>query len=216
MPEEKPLGALVDPRGFESTALTEGEYDQLKTALAIVRRCDDDASFMVLNHLLIVESFAENPARRAVTQWDAIAGFLEWIDQTGGSDGILVDSRSTADKGKDILRLHGDEAEVLGQTLETLRREGWLEGWLRVLVGTIADGKEPAEQHPTPLQVMQMLTLAAGEFQEELDSAKRFAARRPDLLFPVMRCEGDDPEMLETPPPARGHVKQPKSKRKAA
>ncbi|MCU1337083.1 MAG: hypothetical protein JWO19_2664 [Bryobacterales bacterium] len=58
MPEQSPtLGALVQPRGFESLAVTSEEYGYLKTALSVIRRCDSgDLSYSVLIHLLIVEA----------------------------------------------------------------------------------------------------------------------------------------------------------------
>ena len=121
---------------------------------------------------------------------------------------------------------HGDtqlltesEEETLRFTLAAIRLGGWFSKWLDLQVHAIATNNLPGDRHPSPLQIAGSLTTAIAEWQEELDAAKRVAARRPDLLFPVMRCEGDDPELvLETPPPepAAKPRRAPKRSRKAA
>ena len=219
MPEERPLGALVDPRGLESVALNSEEYGQLKTALAIVRRRDyGDMSFSVLNHLLIVEGFAGHPDGRPIEEWDGLAGFLEWIDQHAGSDGILVDARSTTMRreiddgsfGKEILRLEGHEFAQLRHALLAIRAGGWFAEWLKVVTSIVAGAKSPIDKYPTPLQVMQMLTVDAAEFEKEMDAAKDFALHRPDLLFPTPPAK---PEAVPEPSTTSTKPKRQRARR---
>jgi hypothetical protein len=203
MPETRSVGGLVAPSGRESEGLSTREYYELKTALSVLRRRDDsDMSYSVLSHLLMAESFDE----RQVEEWDGLRGFLEWIDTNEGSEGILVDNRSQSSlrqgesSVKEILRLHGDEYVDLENMLVVIRNGGWFGRWISTLVNSVARSDHPTEKYPTPLQVMQTLTLDNGEFLDSLAAAKDLAEQRPDLLFPVMRCEGDPPAESATIP----------------
>ena len=214
MPEERSAGLLVSPMG-NAEPLTKDEHAQLELIRQILNEDTGlSAAFEWLLHL------AAKPEERRMND----AGVLKRIadhyfgDNADESDGMLL-KRFTEPGIADLLSEW--EAEVLSHTLITLRLGGWFPGWLACQVGTIADAKVDLhdDQYPSPLKIAGTLGLAIAEWQGELDAAKRVAARRPDLLFPVMHCEGDDPKMvLETPPPEptpKRHSAR-KARRKAA
>ncbi|MCU1337082.1 MAG: hypothetical protein JWO19_2663 [Bryobacterales bacterium] len=87
---------------------------------------------------------------------------------------------------KEILRLHGEEFRDLENMLAVLRNGGWFGRWLVCAVNLAARSAHRTEKYPTPLEVMQSLTLDNnGEFQDALQAAKEIAEQRPDLLFPA-------------------------------
>ena len=218
MPEERTLGALVDPCGHEADGLTKCEYDELKTALAILRRRDgSDMTYSILYHLLLVEG-----CPREVEERDGLRGFLEWIDAHEGSDGILVDNRTQSKLNageswvKEAIRLYGNEFKDLENMLAVLRNGGWFATWIARILETPAQSEDLTERYPTPLQVMQTLTLDNGEFQDSLQAAKEIAKQRPDLLFPAPPAE---PEVVADPATTAKRAKAPharKARKKAA
>jgi hypothetical protein len=90
---------------------------------------------------------------------------------------------------KEILRLYGDEYVDLENMLVVIRNGGWFGRWIATVVSSAARSDHPTEKYPTPLQVMQMLTLDNGEFRDSLTAAKEFAEQCPDLLFPAPPAE---------------------------
>ena len=197
MPDERSAGLLVSPIGH-AEALAKDEHAQLELVRQILNEDTGlSAAFKFLLHL------AAKPEQRRMDD----AEVLKWIvhhymtDNTDDGAGLLISRFTIPGEGDSLSEF---ELEVLSHTLITVRNGGWLPGWLASQVGTIANAKVdlPEDQYPSPLKIAGTLTLAIAEWQDELDAAKRTAARRPDLLFPVMRCEGDDPnDPLEVPPP---------------
>ena len=191
MPEERSAGLLVSPMGH-AEALDKDEHAQLELVRQILNEDTGlSAAFKFLLHL------AAKPEQRRMDD----AEVLKWIvhhymsDNTDEGSGLLIQRFSTVGEG-DVLS--GLELEVLSHTLITIRLGGWLPEWLACQVKTVAEAENsvPDDQYPSPLKIAGTLGLDIAEWQDKVETAKRFAEMRPDLLFPAPLAE---PEAIQEP-----------------
>jgi hypothetical protein len=119
--------------------------------------------------------------------------------------GVLASVHGTGE----ISDLTKEETEFLQDTLTVIRAGGWLAHWLEIVVGRIAQGTDPIQRHPTPLQIMSSLREDALQHDMHLEIAQDMARIRPDLLFPA---PADQPPSPPEQPAAPETTQPPASK----
>jgi len=210
MPKERSAGLLVSPMG-NAEALANDEHAQLELIRQILNEDTGlSAAFDWFLHL------AANPEERAMKDVAVLKRLADhyFADNADDSDGMLLERHTEPGEG-DLLS--ESELKILQNTLITLRLGGWFPGWLACQVGTIADAKVDLhdDQYPSPLKIAGTLGLAIAEWQDKVETAKRFAEMRPDL-FPTPPAEPEAvPEPVATSTkPKRQRPRQ--AKRRAA
>jgi len=213
MPEEKESGILVDPTG-DAEALSRKESATLSACLRILREGDTSALYDALEAIVEVSAELGSYPEHAEVIRTQISKFLYNNESLALSDhpdarGVLGGQM----KSHPLQILAADELEILGFTVTAIRRVGWFKAGLDLQVHAIATNHLPGDRHPSPLQIASSLTLAITEWEDQLNAAKQFAERRPDLLFPVMRREGDPSAEPATVPRPVSTTTKPKPRR---
>ena len=193
-------GALLNPVGNTPELLTEKEHRTLMECLRAIRA--DGNSAETIHNLGILQrsdgTTTYEAPEYAPEHINFLAGrYLEEHSDSGNDEGLLMRCFSESA----MWHLSDSELPTLIHTLQVLRAGGWFGSWLGERVKSIATAtaETPAEQFPTPLQIMGTLSVQLESYSGLENIAREFAEQRPDLLFPVMRCEGDAvPDIVDT------------------
>lgn len=172
MATETETAFLVDAAGQK--ILTEREQKAIRQYLDM----PDGPAAEAVEWLLWRASITEKNMDHGEVLAQSIWHYLNTEDR-GDAAGILGGIRTTGE----IEDLSKEETEILQDTLYAIRAGGWFPEWLGLQVGAIARGEGiPGDRHPTPLQIVSSLTLCIQEHEEEMETARQFAKRRPDLI----------------------------------
>jgi hypothetical protein len=207
MPNETGTAFLVDPMGHAPKSLTETEYHKLSFLLEICRNEHMQVAAETLDWMLtsINKYHATSPDEILLQViWEFVNNHVH--DRCGGYDvdGVLTGHHQSIP----VHWITKPERETLANTLAAIRLESWFGEWLALQVGTIANGEGfPGDRHPTPLQIAASLVDCIREHEDTMETARKFAQMRPDLVL------GATLEPLATQePPAAPEVPQPTRK----
>nr|MDP9113134.1 hypothetical protein [Acidobacteriota bacterium] len=184
MPTETGTGTafLVDPMGAAPVALDEEDFKNIRQYLHVKHSANDETAAAIdwLLHLSIEYDGNKHKGLNdhEILKWMVTQYLSDW--ERDEAHGVLAGSM----KDSQPRDLSERELEILECTLATIRVGGWFPEWLRLQVSAIAGGEGiPGDRHPTPLQIAASLGLCIQEHQEEMETARQFAKRRPDLVI---------------------------------
>jgi hypothetical protein len=171
------LGALIDPKGYAGTALSQGEYEILHTCLEM-HRSD--------NHEL--RAVAETIGYISKPEHRTFPWYVNFLLSNLGKSHVEEISGMLAGGGNPIFLYYDEDYfKDLSALLEILRKGGWFAEFLSLQLRAIAAGSPT----PTPLGLMQALTDDVEQFELQLATAKRLHQAHPELF-------------ITNPPAARG------------
>jgi len=180
-------GILISPTG-DAVAIDDEEHELIARLLTIQRSTDprgDAFNQAIYNLLWSFQNKTDLVTSKEVAQ-SFVINFLQNRESDGYQDteGLLAGFHS-----ENWFTLNHDQLVALKNTYKVLSIGGWFADWLDDQVATIATGTMPEDRSPSPLKIAGTLNVALANWQEKVESTKRFAELRPDLLFPAPPAE---------------------------
>ncbi len=174
-PDRPVMGALIDPLGQRPVALTESEYQALRTHLTISRSEEHETLADFIRQALFLFEAEPNLSDEKALAWVVEMWMADHHDDTNG---LLIPRQ-----GPTVTVLENEgEYKVLESMLAVLRAGGWFAEWLKLQCHSVAEASTAADRYPSPLAIMSTLTEAIAEFEEQAGTVKEMVKLRPDLF----------------------------------
>jgi hypothetical protein len=209
MPTEDGIPFLVDPAGSAPEQLSKHEYQTIRTMLEITRDENLEDASEIMEWTITSIKDLKRPSPNALLLsilWHYANYSARHVHNGDDCGGVLAGHHQS----HQVHWITEHELKTLGEVLTCLRAGSWFAGWLDVQVEAIANGKNPAEQFPTPLQIAATLNLGwIKTHEEEMEVAREMVRMRPDLLFPAPAEPPVAPAPLAAAETSTSAAKQP-------